>query len=148
MTQTPIKHVRRRCCECRKWYVPKPSAVNTQKTCSKNCRLGRRARQERARRAADLENARADDRERQRRYRARKGEEIGVDQPLSLTGLSVQLRDAVEEIVEELGQAQRLSLTGLRRRVRRIASKTLGKIERDGENLGHDPSLSLTGLHP
>jgi hypothetical protein len=93
-----------------------------------------------------LENARADERERQRNHRAGKGEKNGADPPLSLTGLSVQLLAAVEEIVEELGQAQRLSLTGLRRQARRIAWKTLSKIELDAENLGHDQPLSLTGL--
>lgn len=72
---------------------------------------------------------------------------MGADPPRSLAGLSVQLHAAIEEIVEELVQAQRVSLTGLRGRARRIAWKTLRKIERDAENLGHDPSLSLTGLN-
>ena len=146
MTQTPNKHVRRRCCECRKWYVPKPSAVKTQKSCSTKCRLRRRARQERARRAANLANARADERVRQAGHRAQKGEEKGHESPLSQAGLSVQLRDAIEETTKELGQAQRLSLTGLRRRLRRITRQTFGKIERGAENVGHDPSRSLTGI--
>ena len=136
MTQTPSKNMRRRCCECRKWFVPAPSAAKTQKTCSRECRLRRRAKQEKARRAADLANARTDERERQRKHRERKLEEQGADPPLSLAGLSVQLRDAIEEIVEDLGQAQRLSLAGLRRRLRRIALKTLWKMDRSAANLG------------
>ncbi len=136
MTQTPSKRMRRRCCECRKWYVPARSTANTQMTCSRKCRLRRRAKQEKARRTADLENARADDRERQRKHRERKREEKGADPPLSQAGLSVQLRAAVEEIVEDLGQAQRLSQAGLRRRLRRIAMKTLGKMDRSAGNLG------------
>jgi hypothetical protein len=56
------------------------------------------------------------------------------------------VRVAVEEILEELGQAQRLSQAGLRRRVRRSALKTLGNLYRSGGNLGHDSTLSLTGL--
>jgi len=136
MIQTPSKHVRRRCCECRKWFVPAPSAAKTQKTCSRKCRLQRRAKQERARRAANLENARIAERERQRSHRERKREKQGADPPLSQAGLSVQLRDAVEEIIEDLGQAQRLSLTGLRRRLHRITVKTLGKMDQSAGNLG------------
>ena len=136
MTQTPSKRKRRRCCECRKWFAPAPSTAKTQKTCSRKCRLRRRAKQEKARRAADLANARTDERERQRKHRERKQEEQGADPPLSQTGLSVQLRDAVEEIVEDLGQAQRLSQAGLRRRLRRIALKTLWKMDRSAANLG------------
>ena len=136
MTQTPSKRMRRRCCECRKWFVPAPSAAKTQKTCSRKCRLRRRAKQEKARRARDLANARTDECERQRTHRERKREKQGADPPLSQAGLSVQLRDAVEEIIEDLGQAQRLSLTGLRRRLRRIAMKTLGKTDRSAGNIG------------
>jgi hypothetical protein len=58
----------------------------------------------------------------------------------------VQVAEVVEEMMEKVGQAQRLSLTGLRRRLRRIALKTLEKIDREAGNLGHEPSLSLTGL--
>ena len=147
MTWTPGKSGRRRCCECRGWYQPKRSATKTQKTCSRKCRLRRRARQERKRRAEELVNARADERDRQRRHRARKAEKQGRDRPVSLTGLAAQVVDTVEQIVEEVGQAQRLSLTGLSRRVRRIALKAQRKTERNGENVGQDSPVSLTG-HP
>jgi len=93
-----------------------------------------------------LANARTDERERQRQYRARIRNEVGADPPVSLTGLSQELCEFVDEITQNVGQAQRLSLTGLRRRLRRITLKTLGKMNRNAENLGHDPSLSLTGL--
>jgi hypothetical protein len=63
-------------------------------------------------------------------------EKQGADPPVSQAGLSVQLREAVEEIVDDLGQAQRLSQAGLRRRLRRIAMKTLGKM---------DPSAGVFG---
>ena len=136
MTKRRVKRVRRRCSECRQWYVPAQSAVKTQRTCSKKCRLRRRAKLERARRAADLANARADERERQRRHRAQKGAKKGADPPMSQAGLYVQMQDIIEEIMEDLGQAQRLSLTGLRRRLHRIALKTYEKIERDAMNSG------------
>lgn len=146
MTQTLGKGERRRCCECRSWYVPEPSAVATQRTCSRRCRLRRRARQAERRREADLFNARADERERQRKHRARKREECGSDPPLSRAGLPAQVLVAVEEILQDLGQAYELSRAGLRRRVRRSALKTLGNLCRSGANLGQDGPLSLTGL--
>ena len=46
-------------------------------------------------------NARADERERQRKHRAQEREERGADPPLSQAGLTGQVRVAVEEIVEE-----------------------------------------------
>lgn len=147
MTHTSGKRGRRRCCECRSWYIPEPSAVGTQRTCSRKCRLRRRAKQEKRRREADLINARADERERQRKHRARKREEGGADPPLSQAGLSAQVLVAVKEILEELGQAQRVSQAGLRRRVRRSALKTLGNIYQGGRNAEHDSPLSLTGLN-
>jgi hypothetical protein len=55
---------------------------------------------------------------------------------MSQAGLSVQLQDIIEEIMEDLRQAQRLSLTGLRRRLHRIALKTYEEIERDAMNSG------------
>jgi hypothetical protein len=148
MTPTLGKGGRRRCCECRAWYVPKRSAAKTQRTCSKRCRLRRRAKQAKRRREADRANARADERERQRKHRARGREEKGADAPLSQAGLYEQLCGIVEEILEELGHAQRLSQAGLRRRVRRHALKTLGEMCRSAGDSGHDWTMSLTGLNP
>jgi hypothetical protein len=86
-------------------------------------------------------NARQDERERQRRHRERERDTLaadarGPDPPLSLTGLSVQVLETIEQTVDDLGQAQRLSLTGLRRRLRFIALKNLGEMERGAENFG------------
>ena len=148
MTPTLGKGGRRRCCECRDWYAPERSAVRTQRTCGKKCRLRRRARQEKRRREADRTNARADERERQRKHRARKRAEEGADPALSQAGLSAKLCGVVEELLEELGHAQRLSQAGLRRRVRRNALKTLGAMCRSAGDSGQDPPLSLTGLNP
>ena len=146
MTHTRSKGERRRCCECRGWYVPEPSAATTQRTCSRSCRLVRRARQEKVRRAADLTAARADERDRQRLHRARKGDVARAGPPMSRAGLWWELTGIVEEILEEVGQAQRRSQAGLRRRVRRNVLKTLGEICRTGAELGHDRAMSLTGL--
>ena len=69
-------------------------------------------------RAADLANARADERERQRRHRARKTEKQGRDPPVSLTGFAAQVVDAVEEIVEEVAHFYNLHADTLRGRGR------------------------------
>ena len=124
---------RRRCCECRGWYTPKPSASQTQKACGGKCRLRRRGKQEKKRRAADLAAVREDDRDRQRRCRDRERESAGVGPPMSRTGLSAQAAEAVEEIIERLGQEQRLSRAGLRRELRRLS---LGKPGPAGQETG------------
>lgn len=146
MTHTPRKRGRRRCCECRWWYVPTPSAAEFQKTCSKKCRLRRRAKQAKRRREAELANARADERERQRKHRAQKRENSGTGPPLSRAGLPAKVLDCAEEIFEKLRQAERLSRAGLRRRVRGEVLKILGEMYRDGENLGQGAPRSRTGL--
>ncbi len=95
-----------------------------------------------------MANAQADERERQRKHRAQECKESGTAAPVSLTGLCAQLGDAVEEIVRNVGQEQRLSLTGLRRRLRRLALKAQGEIERGAEDLGRGSPVSLTVLQP
>lgn len=67
--QGDMKHrsaKRRRCTECRKWFQPAPSARDTQKTCSEPCRARRRCKQAQRRRWEHVQQARVDERERQR----------------------------------------------------------------------------------
>jgi hypothetical protein len=61
---------------------------------------------------------------------------VGTALPLSLAGLSSQLVESIEQLVENVGQAQRVSLAGLCRRIRRIAMKTLGEMQRCGQDFG------------
>jgi len=61
----------RRCAECRKTFTPAPSARTTQRVCGHGCRAARDRRLARARRRRALEDARADERERQRAHRER-----------------------------------------------------------------------------
>jgi hypothetical protein len=56
----------RRCAECRKTFTPARSARSTQRVCSKACRKRRDRKLARARRRRDLDDARIDDRARQR----------------------------------------------------------------------------------
>lgn len=123
---------RRRCCECRDWYVPKPSASLTQKTCGRKCRRRRRGKQAEWRRALDVAAAREGDRDRQRDHRERE-RAASESPPMSRTGLSVEVAAAIEEIVAKLGQAQQASRAGLRRQLRRFS---LGKPDATAQETG------------
>ena len=63
---------RQRCSECRGWYHAAPSARATQKVCGPECRARRRRRLARDRRSRRVQDARVDERERQRQCRARR----------------------------------------------------------------------------
>jgi len=56
----------RRCAECRKTFTPARSARSTQQVCSRACRKRRDRKLARVRRRRDLDDARIDDRARQR----------------------------------------------------------------------------------
>jgi hypothetical protein len=128
MKQRTGNRCRRRCCECRHWFTPAPSAAKTQLTCGKQCRLRRRAAHERARRQLDLTASREADRARQREHRERVRAEKPERRPLSQAGLSAQVAAAIGEILDDLGQAQRLSQAGLRGRLKRLAQLACGEI--------------------
>jgi hypothetical protein len=66
------QHGSRRCTECRCRYEPAASAVGTQKVCGEPCRKKRRRRLARGRRAQAVQDARVDERERQRACRKRR----------------------------------------------------------------------------
>lgn len=63
---------RRRCSECRSWFVPARTAAQSQRVCGEECRRHRRGRQARGRRRADLQEYRVEERERQRAHRERR----------------------------------------------------------------------------
>jgi hypothetical protein len=92
------------------------------------CRRRRRAQQEKSRRAEDLLSARLDDRLRQSAHRQREREKARSGR-VSQAGLSAQVTESIEEIVEVLRHAQRLSQAGLRRRMLRFAQRACGKID-------------------
>jgi hypothetical protein len=132
---------RRRCSECRRWYTPEPSTRKTQKTCGKQCRLRRRAKQEKARREADLSNALKLERARKRRERERRATKEGTGPPMSRAGLSEQSLETIEEIIDKLGQSQPMSRAGLRRELRQLV---LGEIARSDAKTGTG-STDVTG---
>ena len=61
-----------RCAECRKMFTPAPSARETQRVCGARCRAVRDRGLARVRRRRDLDDARADERDRQRLSRQRR----------------------------------------------------------------------------
>jgi cytidylate kinase len=97
-------------------------------TCCKKCRLCRRAKQEKARREADLPTSRLAEQVRQREHRLRKCEEAAA-RPVSRAGLSAQATASIEEIIENLRHAQRVSQAGLRRQLHRLAKLGRGEAE-------------------
>lgn len=103
-------------------------------TCSKACRLRRRAKQEKARRASNLPEARAAERVRQREYRRQQAKTPKM-RPMSQAGLHVQLGEVIGEFMAHVEQQQRLSQAGLRRRLQRLAQ--LGR----GETAGTSPEI-------
>lgn len=66
---SPREHGRR-CVECRRRFEPASSARATQRVCGPDCRRLRDNRLAKRRRTRDLDEARADERERQRKHRA------------------------------------------------------------------------------
>ena len=61
-----------RCSECRKAFRPEVSATTTQRVCGSPCRSVRNRKLARIRRSQQLEEARTDERERQRACRERR----------------------------------------------------------------------------
>ncbi len=63
---------RRRCTECRRWYLPSAQTAHNQKTCGREqCRKQRHARLVRRQRGLTLQDSRVSERERQRECRRR-----------------------------------------------------------------------------
>lgn len=119
---------RQRCTTCREWYRPHPAAAHNQRTCSKSCRRKRRRALARARRDRDIQEYRVDERERQRRHRA-KGARDGVTEEMSRPGLSSEVAVITEVIVRIWDNQSRLSRTGLRRQCRTILAREMGLVE-------------------
>jgi hypothetical protein len=112
---------RKRCTECRCWYHPAASAVETQRVCGKAvCKRVRKRKQGRARRRAGLQDHRADERERQRVHRERQRAK-GCHAPPSI-GEAALLKAGMLEIWDEMmGDLEALSRATLLRRIPRLA---------------------------
>jgi hypothetical protein len=117
---------RKRCCECRRGFVPHAAAAGHQKTCSGPCRVERRRFLRRRRRTLDLREYRVDERERQRACRARKGDPDG--RAVSRPGLSSQVPDLQRELLEIVDKQVEMSRAGLRREVARLLRVRAGEV--------------------
>ena len=70
--------IRKRCAECPKWFTPLARLASQQMVCSASCRLKRRRKQARARRALDPARYREEEVERKRLSRQRQREQRRV----------------------------------------------------------------------
>lgn len=109
---------RRRCLECRHWFLTHVSAAGHQRTCGEDCRRGRRRRLARARRGRDVREYRVDERERQRACRERRKE--GSGGAMSRPGLGAEIPALQRELLEIVDKHVEVSRAGLRREVRRL----------------------------
>ena len=142
---------RKRCSECRCWFVPVRTAAKSQRVCGEECRRGRRRGQARSRRAERVQDYRVDERERQRACRARRKGALqkgagaaagggGHAPPSSANGL-----EFVEKVLESWDEAAALSRAALARGIAAILRRS-GPIEGTEEAaLG---ALSRTTLGP
>jgi septum formation topological specificity factor MinE len=101
-------------------------------TCGPLCRVSRRRRVRRRRRALDIHEFRVDERLRQRACRARKR---AGSNPVSRPGLLAQLPDLQRELLEIVDRHTEVSRAGLRRevsRLLRVRAGNLGQAEHAG----------------
>lgn len=137
---------RRRCSECRRWYLPSAQTAHNQKTCGReSCQRRRRARLERHRREESLAESRLAERERRRESRRRRREagpcahlwrpsdgastECGTEasEGLSLADLKPELAEMMQKALDNwdtvFEQAGPLSLAGLKFQLFEILEK-------------------------
>ena len=106
---------RRRCSECRCTFTPSPRARTTQQVCGPGCRAARDRKLARARRRADIEGFRADERRRQQARRADRAEARSVEAPCdrhapaSVAKYS-EVQEEVARFVDRVVEASRATL--------------------------------------
>jgi hypothetical protein len=132
---------RRRCIECRRYFVPLPMARHNQKTCCEECRVHRKRKLAKRRRANDLEGFRADERERQKEHRARQkgcAKKTGKQPPMSRATLSPREAILRAEIVKNWDKAIDLSRAGFQRQISLLLGREAKIIGQAGtENVCH-----------
>jgi hypothetical protein len=106
---------RRRCTECRSTFTPSPRALQTQRVCGPACRAARDRKLARARRRREIDDSRADERERQKACRAaREKARAAADPPACHAPPSASnpsnLPDKITQFVDRAIEASRASL--------------------------------------
>lgn len=127
---------RRRCTECRRWYLPSAQTAHNQKTCGREqCRKRRHARLVRRQRALSLQDSRVSERERQRECRRRQRQKR-VSPP----------RNGPPDVTLPLsvgGAVETMSLTGLELE----AAEILSIIQKNWDTMALDlDPVSLSGF--
>jgi hypothetical protein len=128
-----------RCAECRRTFTAEPSARDTQRVCGKACRKARDWKLARARRRRDLDDARADERERQRTSRKARAD-AGCHAPPSTRKCPLSDKE-VRHFVDRALERSRATL------VRDLRAILLGfvPISGDGSTVGADKSRATLG---
>lgn len=130
-----------RCTECRKWFVPAATASEHQQVCGAECRRRRRNKlARRRRRRADLDEQRADDRDRQKKHReGTKG--AGCHEPPS----DSKYADLLLKLEQIVDSAARLSRATFRREAKRILrqNSALSGASLDGAGRCHELPSAL-----
>ena len=119
---------RQRCTSCRCLYRPSTRAAGAQRTCSPECREVRRRKLAKRRRARELDECRAEERERQRECRARQIGGEGKTRRLSRATLSRPEAILRDEIVESCDKMMRVSRATLNRRVGLLLGRAGSKL--------------------
>lgn len=131
---------RRRCCECGRKYVPKPSAQKHQKACCEECRQKRRAGQARDRYAAHLPKSRADAARRQRESRERR--KAGPEPPK--VSLPARVTRVIAQVMAGLPSEGSVGREQVEDALRRVALEACGSTMSRASLCG-DFSMRSTG---
>ena len=107
-----------RCTECRKWFKPAATAREHQRVCGRGCRQLRRNRLARRRRGGEVEEWRADERERQ--HTRRKAAKEGPCHEPASDGKYAEVLAKLQQIVDKAVDVSRATF---RREARQILRK-------------------------
>jgi hypothetical protein len=106
---------RRRCTECRCTFTPSPRALQTQRVCGPACRAARDRKLARTRRRREIDDARADERQRQKACRAARAKAHAAQDPPAChappsASNPSNLPDKIVQFVDRALEASRASL--------------------------------------
>lgn len=108
---------RKRCSECGCRFTPSPRARSTQRVCSAECRAARDRKLARARRRREIDDYRADERERQRASRSKRAQAqtAGNETPCHAPASRLKPSESLEEIIRFVDRAFEASRASLLR---------------------------------
>lgn len=141
--------IRKRCAECRTWSTPPARLAKQQVVCGASCRLKRRRKQARARRAAEPVHFRDEERERKRRSRQKQRRKLaeqefaGGDAQKKAAkgrghapGKAPKRAESGREFVDFWDKLSEVSRAGWEREVRKIAREVWKKLRHTSAPFG------------